>query len=90
MSVILKPEFEELLEPLGNNAAEFFMAASLYHAQKVSFSATAALANRPFEEFAFPLKEHFSTRLVVTDKPIEEDMAATNKYSSIFFTKVDR
>lgn len=74
MSVLLKPEFEEVLEPLGNNAAEFFMAASLYHAQKISFSAAAALASLPFEEFAFRLKEHFSTGFVVADESVEEDM----------------
>jgi hypothetical protein len=33
----LQKDFDEILEPFGKNAAEFFMAASLYHARKISF-----------------------------------------------------
>lgn len=59
MSVVLKQEFDEVLEPFGKNAAEFFLAASLYHAHKISFAAAAALANLGFDEFLYRLKEHF-------------------------------
>ena len=74
MSVVLKTEFEEVLQPLGNNAAEFFMAASLYHARKISFSAAAALANLSFDEFLFRLKEHFDTGFMIDDESVLEDL----------------
>lgn len=59
MTVTLKTEFDAVLEPLGKDAAEFFLAASLYHAQKISFAAAAALACLSFyacilAEFALP------------------------------------
>ena len=38
MLVELQPEFDEVLQPFGNHAVEFFLAASLYHARKISFS----------------------------------------------------
>ena len=41
----LQNKFDEILDSLGNNAANFFMAASLYHAQKISFTTAASLAN---------------------------------------------
>lgn len=73
MTVTLKTEFDAVLEPLGKDAAEFFLAASLYHAQKISFAA-AALACLSFEEFLFRLREHFGRGLMVTDEIIEEDL----------------
>lgn len=81
MPVVLKPEFEELLQPLGNNAAEFFMAASLYHARKVSFSAAAALANLSFDEFMFRLKEHFGTGFIIEDESVMEDLKTVSQLS---------
>ena len=78
MSVVLKPEFEEVLQPLGNNAAEFFMAASLYHARKISFSAAAELANLSFDEFLFRLREHFNTGFIIDDESILEDLQTVN------------
>ena len=74
MSVVLKTEFEEILQPLGKNAAEFFMAASLYHSRKISFSAAAALANLSFDEFLFRLKEHFDTGFIIDDESVLEDL----------------
>ena len=73
MSLTLRQEFDELLEPLGSNAANFFLAASLYHAHKISFSAAATLANLGFEEFLHRLKEHFGTGFFIADETIEED-----------------
>ncbi len=34
----LQNKFDEILDSLGNNEADFFMAASLYRAQKISFA----------------------------------------------------
>ena len=38
MLLNLQPEFDELLQPFGHQAAEFFLAASLYHSRKISFA----------------------------------------------------
>jgi hypothetical protein len=38
MHLELQPEFDDILQPLGNHAIEFFLAASLYHAHKISFA----------------------------------------------------
>ncbi len=64
----INPAFSGVLEPLGTSAGDFFLAASLYHAHKVSFSAAAALAGLEFDEFHFRLREHFGTgfKLLVT------------------------
>ncbi|MCP4698954.1 MAG: hypothetical protein GY862_19195 [Gammaproteobacteria bacterium] len=62
MALALHSEFEELLEPLGVQAAEFFLAAALYHAHKVSFFVAARLAGLSFEDFAARLREHFGTK----------------------------
>ncbi len=53
--------FIEILEPLGAQSAQFFLAASLDHAKKFSFHRAAELAGLSFEEFKARLKEHFST-----------------------------
>lgn len=73
MQLQLKPEFEEILEPLGENAAAFFLAASLYYAHKVSFAA-AALANLSFNEFLYRLKEHFGVGFQMADESVLEDL----------------
>lgn len=74
MSVLLKQEFDEVLEPFGKDAAEFFLAASLYHARKISFSAAAALANLSFDEFLYRLREHFNTGFFIDDETVKEDL----------------
>jgi predicted HTH domain antitoxin len=74
MQLQLKPEFEEILEPLGENAAVFFLAASLYYAHKVSFAAAAALANLSFNEFLYRLQEHFGVGFQVADESVLEDL----------------
>jgi predicted HTH domain antitoxin len=53
-------EFNEILEPLGTQSAQFFLAASLYHAKKVSFNRAAELAGLSFEDFLARLKEQYS------------------------------
>lgn len=70
----LSPNFIEVLEPYGKNATEFFLAASLYYAHKVSFQAAAALAKMSFEEFNFRLKEHFNIGYIFEDETILEDI----------------
>jgi len=71
----VKPnQFNELLEPFGNDAADFFLAASLYHAHKVSFAKAAELADLSFDEFNYRLKEHFSIGYIFDDSVILEDL----------------
>jgi hypothetical protein len=78
-SLQLKPEFIEILQPLGANASDFFFAASLYHAHKVSFAAAAALADLSFEEFNYQLRGHFGQGLIVQDETIMEDIATVQE-----------
>ena len=67
-------QFDEILDPLGNNSAEFFMAASLYHAKKVSFSRAASLANLTFDAFLHRLEEHFGRGFLVDDESVLDDI----------------
>lgn len=69
----LKQEFDKVLEPFGHEAASFFLAASLYHAHKISFSA-AALADLSFEAFLSRLQEHFDTGFWIADETVREDL----------------
>jgi hypothetical protein len=70
----INPDFARVLEPLGNGAGDFFLAASLYHAHKLSFGAAAALAGLEYEEFHYRLKEHFGHGFVVDDETVREDL----------------
>ncbi len=70
----LKKQFDEILEPLGHDAANFFLAASLYHAHKISFSSAASLANLSFDAFLFRLEEHFGKGFILNDDTVLEDM----------------
>jgi hypothetical protein len=79
MSLQLKPEFEEILEPLGENAAAFFLAAGLYYAHKVSFAAAAALAELSFDEFLHRLKEHFDVGFQVADEAVLEALQTVKR-----------
>ena len=58
------------------------MAASLYHARKISFSAAAALASLSFDEFLFRLKKHFDTGFRMDDESLMEDLQ-TVKYLTV-------
>ena len=74
MSLTLNAEFEEILEPLGKASTNFFLAAGLYHAHKLSFSAAAHLADLSFEDFAARLREHFDSGFWVVDDTVVEDI----------------
>ena len=79
MHIHLKPEFDEALAPFGEEAAPFFLAASLYHAHRISFAAAADLANLSFEEFLFRLREHFGSGFRVADESVLEDLEIVGK-----------
>jgi hypothetical protein len=78
----INPNFSEILGPLGNGAGDFFLAASLYHARKVSFSAAAELAGLGFEEFHYRLKEHFGRGFVLDDDTVLEDIKTARDLAS--------
>ena len=67
-------QFDEILDPLGNNSVEFFMAASIYHAKKVSFSRAASLANLTFDAFLHRLEEHFGRGFLIDDESVLDDI----------------
>jgi len=77
--ILLNPDFDEVLEPYGSHAAEFFLAASLYHAHKISFGAAAQLAGLTFDEFHHRLKEHFSLSYFFDDEVVLEDIETVDK-----------
>jgi predicted HTH domain antitoxin len=68
------PDFATILEPLGAGAEAFFLAASLYHAGKVSFGRAAALSGLGYEEFHYRLKEHFGCGFRIEDDSAREDL----------------
>jgi hypothetical protein len=74
MQIQLQPEFDEVLQPLGSHALEFFLAASLYHARKISFASAAHMAGLDFEAFKNRLLEHFEQGYVIADECVLEDM----------------
>lgn len=74
MQVKLQPEFDEVLQPLGSHALEFFLAASLYHARKISFVSAAHMAGLDFEAFKNRLSEHFEKGYIIADECVLEDM----------------
>lgn len=67
-------QFDEVLEPLGVGAGDFFLAASLYHAHKVSFEAAAKLAGLRFEAFHQRLREHFGKGFTLADEVVLDDI----------------
>ena len=71
--------FSDVLEPLGPKAADFFLAASLYHARQVSFEAAAHLAGLDFESFHERLVEHFGAGFMLADEVILEDMETVDE-----------
>jgi hypothetical protein len=73
-TLTLNPEFEPVLETLGAGAGDFFLAAGLYHAGKVSFGAAAALAGLGYAEFHYRLKEHFGHGFIIDDDIAREDL----------------
>ncbi len=74
MLVELQPEFDEVLQPFGNHAVEFFLAASLYHARKISFASAAHIAGLSFDAFRYRLEEHFGKGYLIADECALEDL----------------
>ena len=74
MHIELQPEFDDVLQPLGHHAAEFFLAASLYHARKMSFMAAAQCAGLDFDSFKTRLIEHFAQGYIIDDQSVLEDI----------------
>lgn len=74
MQIQLQPEFEDILQPLGHHAAEFFLAASLYHARKISFTSAAHMAGLDFDGFNVRLAEHFHQVYIMDDDAVFDDM----------------
>lgn len=75
-------KFDAILEPLGMKSAEFFLAASLYHAGKVSFYRAAELAGLSFEEFNARLKEHFGAGFKLSGEAVLNDLDTVKKLLS--------
>lgn len=74
MNIQLQPEFDDILQQLGNSSAEFFLAASLYHARKISFASAAHLAGLDFESFQSRLMEHFNQGYILAEEGVLEDI----------------
>ncbi len=79
MSLTINSKFAEVLDPLGEEAANFFLAAALYHAHKLSFAAAAALAGLSTEDFAARLHEHFESGYAIASEVISEDLAVAKE-----------
>lgn len=79
MQIQLQPEFDDILQPLGSHAAEFFLAASLYHARKISFARAAHMAGLDFDGFKMRLMEHFNQGYIIADECVLEDMHTVEK-----------
>jgi hypothetical protein len=79
MQIQLQPEFDDILQPLGSHAAEFFLAASLYHARKISFARAAHMAGLDFDGFKTRLMEHFNQGYIIADECVLEDMHTVEK-----------
>ncbi len=58
--------------PWGGHALEFFLAASLYHARKISFASAAHMAGLDFDAFQTRLNEHFEQGYVIADECVLE------------------
>jgi hypothetical protein len=81
-TIQLQPEFADILQPLGYHAAEFFLAASLYHARKISFMTAASMAGLDFDGFKSRLTEHFEQGYIVADESVLEDIQTVEMFTS--------
>jgi len=79
------PNFATILEPFGDGAEDFFLAASLYHAGKVSFGTAAALSGLGHKEFHYRLKEHFGYGFRIEDDAAREDLSLGVELAGTFF-----
>lgn len=80
MHIQLQSEFDDILQPLGSHAAEFFLAASLYHARKISFASAAHMAGLDFNSFKTRLTEHFDQGYIMADDCVLEDLRTVEKW----------
>ena len=78
MPLSLDQRFEEVLKPLGDKAAAFFLAADLYHANELSYEAAAEMAGLSFDDFGKKLTEHFGVAFILSDANIIEDIESSN------------
>lgn len=78
MLLNIHSEFDEVLQPFGHQAAEFFLAASLYHSRKISFASAAHIAGLSFDAFRYRLEEHFNQGFLMTDECVLEDVNTLN------------
>lgn len=79
MNIQLQPEFDDILQPLGKAAAEFFLAASLYHARKISFASAAHMAGLDFDSFKSRMMEHFNQGYILAEECVLEDIQTVDK-----------
>jgi hypothetical protein len=79
MQIQLQPEFDDILQPLGSHAAEFFLAASLYHARKINFASAAHMTGLDFDGFKTRLTDHFNQGYIIADECVLEDMHTVEK-----------
>lgn len=79
MNIQLQPEIDDILQPLGRSAAEFFLAASLYHAHKISFASAAHMAGLDFDSFKSRLMEHFDQSYILAEECVLEDIQTADK-----------
>jgi predicted HTH domain antitoxin len=79
MTLTVNNTFADVLEPLGQDAANFFLAASLYHAHKVSFETAAKLAGLGLEGFQSRLHEHFGVGFLLADEVALQDIQTVGK-----------
>lgn len=80
MLLKLQPEFDEVLQPFGNHAVEFFLAASLYHARKISFASATHISGLSFGAFRYRLEEHFNQGYLMADKCALDDLQAVKNW----------
>lgn len=80
MHIQLQPEYDDILQALGSHAVEFFLAASLYHARKISFASAERMAGLDFDSFKTRLTEHFNQGFIMADECVLEDMGTVEKW----------
>ena len=59
--------------------ARFLLAASMYHAQKISFHAAATLSGLGFDSFKKRLNDYFSTGYIISSEVVEDDIRIAKK-----------
>lgn len=77
----INPDFEAILEPCGEGAADFLLSASLYHAGKISVGKAAELSGLRLLASHERLREHFGYAVVITEGAAREDLDAVAELS---------